>query len=235
VHAAANAVEASGWDWVAAAIGEAVEAGSAFVAPRRVARILDRWLAEGRGDVDGRPRRGGGRRGRKADVTEAARREASRVASACEDEAELALPPASPTEPAEAESRLEAGPSAAADQVPVRLAGLPAAPAATLRMALAAAGLEGDAYLRGAALAGWSADGRLLVMTLAPVPAVAATRLLPRLNCGLAGLLGRPVTCTLATARELAAARPPQAAGGLGMDYSRREASAAASSGSRAT
>jgi hypothetical protein len=119
---------------------------------------------------------------------------------------------------------------------PARLPGLPAAPAATLRMALAAAGLEGDAYLRGAAPAGWLADGQLLVATLAPVPAVAAARLLPRLNRGLAGLLGRPVTCALATAREVATVLLHQPApveeGRAG--YPRREASAAASSGSSA-
>ena len=42
----------SGWGWVSAAIYEAVEAGSAFVAPRRLREILTRWEREGypRGD-----------------------------------------------------------------------------------------------------------------------------------------------------------------------------------------
>jgi hypothetical protein len=37
----------SGWGWVAAAVWEAVEAGSAFVAPRRLREILMRWEREG--------------------------------------------------------------------------------------------------------------------------------------------------------------------------------------------
>jgi hypothetical protein len=43
---------ATGWEWVKAAIYEAVEAGSAFVAPRRLREILSRWEREGmRGDM----------------------------------------------------------------------------------------------------------------------------------------------------------------------------------------
>ncbi len=38
---------ASGWSWIAAAVYEAVEAGSAFVAPRRLREILTRWEREG--------------------------------------------------------------------------------------------------------------------------------------------------------------------------------------------
>ena len=37
----------SGWSWVGAAIYEAVEAGSAFVAPRRIREILSRWERDG--------------------------------------------------------------------------------------------------------------------------------------------------------------------------------------------
>jgi hypothetical protein len=37
-----------GWQWVTAAIYEAVEAGSSFVAPRRVREIVNRWLRDGR-------------------------------------------------------------------------------------------------------------------------------------------------------------------------------------------
>jgi hypothetical protein len=37
----------SGWQWVSAAIVDAVDAGSAFVAPRRVREILLRWEREG--------------------------------------------------------------------------------------------------------------------------------------------------------------------------------------------
>ena len=38
---------APGWGWLEAAVWEAVEAGSAFVAPRRVREILLRWEREG--------------------------------------------------------------------------------------------------------------------------------------------------------------------------------------------
>jgi hypothetical protein len=37
----------SGWQWVAAAIIDAVDAGSAYVAPRRVREIMSRWEREG--------------------------------------------------------------------------------------------------------------------------------------------------------------------------------------------
>ena len=37
----------NGWSWVAAAIYEAVEAGSQFVAPRRVREIMKRWQRDG--------------------------------------------------------------------------------------------------------------------------------------------------------------------------------------------
>jgi hypothetical protein len=40
-------VPASGWAWLEAAVWEAVEAGSAFVAPRRLREILLRWEREG--------------------------------------------------------------------------------------------------------------------------------------------------------------------------------------------
>jgi hypothetical protein len=46
--AALNAeVPASGWGWLEAAVWEAVEAGSAFVAPRRLREILQRWERDG--------------------------------------------------------------------------------------------------------------------------------------------------------------------------------------------
>jgi hypothetical protein len=46
--AAASAdVPASGWGWLEAAVWEAVEAGSAFVAPRRLREILQRWERDG--------------------------------------------------------------------------------------------------------------------------------------------------------------------------------------------
>ncbi len=38
---------ATGWDWVTAGIYEAVEAGSTFVAPRRLREILSRWERDG--------------------------------------------------------------------------------------------------------------------------------------------------------------------------------------------
>jgi hypothetical protein len=40
-------VVTGGWAWVTAAIYEAVEAGSSFVAPRRVREIVNRWSREG--------------------------------------------------------------------------------------------------------------------------------------------------------------------------------------------
>lgn len=40
-------VPASGWGWLEAAVWEAVEAGSAFVAPRRLREILQRWERDG--------------------------------------------------------------------------------------------------------------------------------------------------------------------------------------------
>jgi hypothetical protein len=56
---------ATGWTWVTAAIFEAVESGSAYVAPRRIREILTRWQREGRpsGGDDG-PGRGGRKGGR---------------------------------------------------------------------------------------------------------------------------------------------------------------------------
>ena len=46
--AAASAdVPGSGWGWLDAAVWEAVEAGSAFVAPRRLREILQRWERDG--------------------------------------------------------------------------------------------------------------------------------------------------------------------------------------------
>jgi hypothetical protein len=44
---------ASGWGWLEAAVWEAVEAGSAFVAPRRLREILSRWEREGFPAEDG--------------------------------------------------------------------------------------------------------------------------------------------------------------------------------------
>ncbi len=46
-RAAGRSDLASGWSWIAAAVYEAVEAGSAFVAPRRLREILTRWEREG--------------------------------------------------------------------------------------------------------------------------------------------------------------------------------------------
>ena len=45
--ALAAAVPGSGWGWLEAAVWEAVEAGSAFVAPRRLREILQRWERDG--------------------------------------------------------------------------------------------------------------------------------------------------------------------------------------------
>ncbi len=51
----------TGWVWVTAAIYEAVESGSAYVAPRRIREILARWQREGRPSGDDGPGRGGRR------------------------------------------------------------------------------------------------------------------------------------------------------------------------------
>lgn len=47
----------SGWEWVAAAVYEAVEAGSTYVAPRRVREIIARWQRDGRPEVESPPTR----------------------------------------------------------------------------------------------------------------------------------------------------------------------------------
>ena len=44
---AASEVGQSGWDWLGFAIDDAVAAGSAFVAPRRLREILNRWSRDG--------------------------------------------------------------------------------------------------------------------------------------------------------------------------------------------
>ena len=54
---AARSAGASGWSWVTAAIYEAVESGSAFVAPRRIREILNRWQREGAPGGDDDPGR----------------------------------------------------------------------------------------------------------------------------------------------------------------------------------
>ena len=46
-HQERGDVPVSGWGWLEAAVWDAVEAGSAFVAPRRVREILLRWEREG--------------------------------------------------------------------------------------------------------------------------------------------------------------------------------------------
>ena len=47
VHQERDDVPNSGWGWLEAAVWDAVEAGSAFVAPRRVREILLRWERDG--------------------------------------------------------------------------------------------------------------------------------------------------------------------------------------------
>ena len=46
-HQERDDVPGSGWGWLEAAVWDAVEAGSAFVAPRRVREILLRWERDG--------------------------------------------------------------------------------------------------------------------------------------------------------------------------------------------
>lgn len=45
------------WRWIGDAVDEAVAAGSAFVAPRRVGEIVIRWSRDGRGDNGGDSRK----------------------------------------------------------------------------------------------------------------------------------------------------------------------------------
>jgi len=59
----------SGWGWVAAAVYEAVEAGSAFVAPRRLREILLRWEREGYPQEDESTSRGVEESGRGGEST----------------------------------------------------------------------------------------------------------------------------------------------------------------------
>lgn len=47
----------SGWEWVTAAIYEAVESGSTYVAPRRVREIIARWQRDGRPSAETLPSR----------------------------------------------------------------------------------------------------------------------------------------------------------------------------------
>jgi hypothetical protein len=47
VHKTGEDIPGSGWGWLEAAVWDAVEAGSAFVAPRRVREILLRWERDG--------------------------------------------------------------------------------------------------------------------------------------------------------------------------------------------
>ena len=54
-----DAALATGWAWLAAAVYEAVEAGSAYVAPRRLREILSRWEREGVRDGQAGRRAGG--------------------------------------------------------------------------------------------------------------------------------------------------------------------------------
>jgi hypothetical protein len=56
-----STIPGSGWGWLAAAIYEAVAAGSAFVAPRRLREILSRWERDGFPQLDdGRARTAAG-------------------------------------------------------------------------------------------------------------------------------------------------------------------------------
>ncbi len=57
----------TGWEWLTAAVYEAVEAGSAYVAPRRLREILSRWERDGLPETEGGGRKAEGGR-RKADV-----------------------------------------------------------------------------------------------------------------------------------------------------------------------
>ncbi len=54
-----STASSTGWAWVTAAIYEAVESGSSYVAPRRIREILARWEREGRPSGDDDSGRGG--------------------------------------------------------------------------------------------------------------------------------------------------------------------------------
>ena len=44
--------DGAGWEWISAAIYEAVDSGSSYVAPKRIRQIVQRWLSEGRDERD---------------------------------------------------------------------------------------------------------------------------------------------------------------------------------------
>ncbi len=70
-------IPSSGWGWIEAAVWEAVEAGSAYVAPRRVREIALRWEREGYPAgpdlLPPEPPRGAPRRARRGSMPEAPR------------------------------------------------------------------------------------------------------------------------------------------------------------------
>lgn len=273
----ARATGETGWEWVRLAIDEAVEAGSAYVAPRRIARILERWSIEGRSatgrdtvhsssmttqtsypnqclppagwvatrrqrtmmpnqkhsDISQKPTwtPEPGKKTAKPQSTASSRLPSDRSPrhpdhSARGGPAEGAVTPCQAHPPSYRETigtphasrpRAECPPSPVADppapgdsrekttwSPPVWLPGLAAPTATILRASLSEVGLDDSDHLRGAVIAGWSVDSRLLIATAAPIPPVVAHRLEPRLTAGLTRLIGRPVTAQLMSRSSIA-------------------------------
>lgn len=145
----------SGWSWLAAAVYEAVDAGSAYVAPRRAREIMTRWRR------DGAPASlGGGVRHRETQP-ETARQSVQAAPAPAETAAEtvdMAEPvrsiPATPAPAVEQSFKIEGMPSrhvweAALDEI-----------VANQDVSRA----DRDNWLRPARLGGWSESGELIVI-----------------------------------------------------------------------
>jgi hypothetical protein len=169
---AATADGASGWTWVAAAAYEAVEAGSAFVAPRRLREIMGRWEREGYPHEEGGPRPNGGQ--------------------------SPTIAPPSRSSPAARGGRSErGGPTSRVTPAPVegsaRLAGSPTAERVWSRTLELLAGAIDRAALADLADGGAIAGERDGVVTVAVADGARAERL----TVGYSGLVGRKLSTVL--------------------------------------
>ena len=226
---AARAAGASGWAWLADAAYEAVEAGSAFVAPRRLREIMGRWEREGY------PHDGGGdrsviegqRRGRVVDSgghgggDGSARGRFAGPAGVPDSRLEPLPETAAWAEPGRGDTRRPGRrgerpgvPAAEGDVVPAQFlvaeCGLASGAVwSAMLTELAAAGVargEIEAWLRSGALLGRGGDGgpgSALVVGVPHEPARRrlASRYLPALRAAAAAL-GLPVEIELAVTRD---------------------------------
>lgn len=148
-------VPGSGWGWVAAAVWEAVDAGSAFVAPRRLREILLRWERDGfpAGPGDPAPRPTGGR---SRAPGQGARRGASVAPAPAGDRPAVPRPPAAEPVPTPLFHVEEAGLSSRH---------LWAAVLADLERSGAVSRADLETWLHGTELIGRGAKGALVVGT----------------------------------------------------------------------